>query len=179
LRAVVAILISLPAAAAAEPDRNNVMMQVGGGGLVGYDPQVKALAIEAAVAGVMHDPVKDRSFGGLGRVAVVYGNTDHGYFRQLRAGFDTLWCVGRRAVCLLVGVDFGAQWHPVVDEAGDVSRKFDRVLIPRLGIEAGTRNVRLFGVLEHGIYDDHDGDDGDYFETERLAISAGFAIRFR
>lgn len=177
MRAVAVVLVAICATDVAAEE--TVMLQAGGGVLAGYDPQVAALAIDGSIGALMFDPVKDLSFGGFGRIAVVYGNTDHGYFRQLRAGFDTNWCLGKRGVCLLVGFDFGVQWFPVVDAMGAVTRHRDRMLVPRLGIESGFRSLRLYAVIDHPIYEDHDADDRDYFETRRLSLGAGFAIRFR
>lgn len=105
-----------------------------------------------------------------------------GSFVQLRAGVEARGCVFRNLLCGFGGLDGGYQRDHVIDDQlfdnGQIEiDAHDVVLIPRVGIEAGSK-IRLRTALEVPMYKRVDRNDDNYMDSQAgmgLAITFGVA----
>jgi hypothetical protein len=105
-----------------------------------------------------------------------------GSYVQLRAGVEARGCVFRNLLCAFGGVDTGYQRDHVIDAAifSNETTEIDAhdvVMIPRLGVEAGTK-IRLRTALELPMYKRLDKNDDNTMDSQTgtgLALTLGVA----
>lgn len=102
-----------------------------------------------------------------------------GSFVQLRGGVEARGCAFRNLVCAFGGIDAGYQRDHVIDDQLFSNEQteidaHDLVLIPRAGIEAGTK-IRLRTALELPLYKRLDQNDDNAMDSQ---AGAGLALTF-
>lgn len=102
-----------------------------------------------------------------------------GSFVQLRGGVEARGCVLRNLVCAFGGLDAGYQRDHVIDDLIFSNEQteidaHDLVVIPRVGLEAGTK-IRLRTALELPLYKRLDRNDDNAMDSQ---AGAGLALMF-